>query len=380
MGKAVCGGSGLVMKILITGNMGYVGPAVVKHFRCAYPSSVLLGIDTGYFAHCLTTRAPLPEYQTDIQHFGDVRQLPESLLGGVDAIVHLAALSNDPIGSRYEQVTMDINHRASIELARSAKRAGVTSFAFASSCSVYGSAESGPRNETSAVNPLTAYARSKVMTEAVLERLADSSFKVTALRFATACGMSDRLRLDLVLNDFVACAVSCGKITILSDGTPWRPLINVRDMARAFEWAVGRAISNGGAFALVNAGSNGWNYQVRELAEAVAAVIPGTEVSINPEAQPDKRSYQVDFSRFETLAPDHQPACTLEDTIAKLKTGLQAMGFRDQAFREGWMIRLKMLDKLRHEGLLNERLEWGFRMESGREMIGVTAARGAKGV
>jgi nucleoside-diphosphate-sugar epimerase len=346
------------MKILITGNMGYVGPAVMKQLRRAYPSSILIGIDTGYFAHCLTTRAPLPECQADVQYFGDVRKLPESLLEGVDAIVHLAALSNDPIGNRYEEITIDINYRASVELAWRAKRAGVMSFAFASSCSVYGSAESGARNEDSAVNPLTAYARSKVMTETELRQLADSAFKVTALRFATACGMSDRLRLDLVLNDFVACAVSSGKITILSDGTPWRPLINVKDMARAFEWAVGRAVSNGGNFVLVNAGSSGWNYQVRELAEAVARVIPRTDVSVNKDAQPDKRSYRVDFSRFESLAPNHQPACTLEDTIAELKAGLEAIGFRDRAFRDGWMIRLKMLDKLREDGLLNERLEW----------------------
>ena len=373
LGKTSYWGGGLGMKILITGNMGYVGPALVKHLRRAYPSSVLLGIDAGYFAHCLTTRAPLPECQTDVQHFGDVRKFPESLLGGVDAIVHLAALSNDPISNQYEEITMDINYHASVELARRAKRAGVKNFAFASSCSVYGSAESGPRNETSTVNPLTAYARSKVMAESELERLADSNFQVTALRFATACGISERLRLDLVLNDFVACAVSSGKITILSDGTPWRPLINVKDMARAFEWAVGREASNGGAFALVNAGSNVWNYQVRELAEAVARVIPGTAVSINGDAPPDKRSYRVDFSRFERLAPNHQPVRTLEDTITELKTGLEAVGFCDPAFRDGWMIRLKMLDRLRNEGLLSERLEWEDRTARVSEAAPVTA-------
>lgn len=361
------------MKILITGNMGYVGPSVMKQLRRAYPSSILVGLDMGYFAHCLTTREPLPECHTDAQYFGDMRKLPESIFEGVDAIVHLAALSNDPIGNRYEETSLDINFRASVELARRAKRAGVRSFAFASSCSVYGSAESGARNEDSAVNPLTAYARSKVMTETELERLADSTFTVTALRFATACGMSDRLRLDLVLNDFVACAVSTGKITILSDGMPWRPLINVKDMARAFEWAVGRANSNGGAFALVNAGSNRWNYQVRELAEAVARVIPGTNVSVNRDAQPDKRSYRVDFSRFESLAPNHQPACTLDDTVRELKAGLDAIGFRDPAFRDGWMIRLRTLDKHREDGLLNERLEWTFRAPATADVVAVVA-------
>lgn len=362
------------MKILITGNMGYVGPAVIKQLRRTYPSSTLVGFDAGFFAHCLTTRTPLPECQADLQYFGDVRQFPESLLEGVDAIVFLAALSNDPIGNRYEEITLDINSRAAVDLARRAKRAGVSSFAFASSCSVYGSADSGPRNENSAVNPLTAYARSKVMTETELEPLADAGFRVTALRFATACGMSDRLRLDLVLNDFVACAVSSGKITILSDGTPWRPLINVKDMARALEWAVGRSYTNGGGFALVNAGSNAWNYQVRDLAEAVARVIPGTEVSINKDAQPDRRSYRVDFGKFASLAPDHQPECTLGNTIAELKAGLEGIGFCDPAFRDGWMIRLKTLDKLRSDGLLNERLEWGFRARSLPEVMVTTAS------
>jgi nucleoside-diphosphate-sugar epimerase len=363
------------MKILITGNTGYIGPAVVKQLRNTFPSSILMGIDMGYFAHCLTRRAPLPECQVDVQYFGDVRQLPESLFDGVDAIVHLAALSNDPIGNQYEEMTLDINYRASVELARRAKRAGVRSFTFASSCSVYGSADNGARNEDSALNPLTVYARSKVMTESELEKLADRSFKVTALRFATACGMSDRLRLDLVLNDFVACAVSSGKITILSDGTPWRPLIDVKDMARAFEWSLTRTNSNGSDFIVVNTGSNSWNYQVRDLAEAVARMIPGTEISINKAAPRDKRSYRVDFSRFAGLAPNHQPTCTLEDTIAQLKTGLDAMEFHDQGFRDSWMIRLKMLDRLRSDGLLNDRLEWVRRAEAAQEMVEATTTR-----
>src|SRR5262249_38070111 len=143
------------LKILITGNMGYVGPSVVKELRRVYPSAILVGFDMGYFAHCLTTRAALPQCQTDVQHFGDGRKFPQSILSGIDAVVHLAALSNDPMGSRYEEITMDVNFRASVELARLAKSAGARSFAFASSCSVYGSSDSGPRNEGSQVNPLT---------------------------------------------------------------------------------------------------------------------------------------------------------------------------------------------------------------------------------
>ena len=169
------------------------------------------------------------------------------------------------------------------------------------------------------VNPLTAYARSKVASEKSLAELAGPDFIVTCLRFATACGASPRLRLDLVLNDFVASAVTSGVIKILSDGTPWRPLIDVEDMARAFDWAIDRSASNGGEFLVVNAGSNVWNYQIRELAEAVANAVPGATVEINKNAAPDKRSYRVDFSLFESLAPDHQPQVTLEQAIAELK-------------------------------------------------------------
>ncbi|RZK29215.1 MAG: SDR family oxidoreductase, partial [Hymenobacter sp.] len=233
-------------RILLTGNMGYVGPGVVQQLRQAFPTAELIGYDLGFFAHCLTGAERLPESRLDRQVFGDVRQVPAALLAGVDAVVHLAAISNDPMGKAYEEVTMEVNHQAGIELARQAKAAGVRAFVFASSCSIYGMGGEDAKTETSSVNPLTAYARSKVASEQDLAPLADDDFVVTCLRFATACGWSDRLRLDLVLNDFVASAVATGEISILSDGTPWRPLIHVRDMARAIEWAVTREASNGG--------------------------------------------------------------------------------------------------------------------------------------
>src|SRR5258706_9398787 len=248
------------MKILITGNMGYVGPSVLKRLRRSYPQATLTGLDKGYFAHCLTNADVLPECRADIQFFADVRRLPREALQSVDAVVHLAAISNDPMGNTFEAVTYDINLRASIELAKLAKAAGAKTFVFASSCSMYGLADDTPRKETSALNPLTAYAKSKVLTEVELQKLADTTFTVTCLRFATACGMSDRLRLDLVVNDFVACAVTSKKITILSDGTPWRPLIHVNDMARAFDWAIGRG-KGPFDFLAVNVGSNTLDYQ-----------------------------------------------------------------------------------------------------------------------
>jgi nucleoside-diphosphate-sugar epimerase len=262
------------------------------------------------------------------------------------------------MGHAYEEVTLEINHRASIALAQKAKAAGVKRFIFASSCSVYGFAESGPRTEQSEVNPLTAYARSKVFTERDLVALASPDFRVICLRFPTACGMSDRLRLDLVLNDFVAGAVASKKITVLSDGSPWRPLINVRDMARAMDWALHYAGNLPGNYLVINAGSSAWNYQVKDLAEAVAALVPGVEVSINRNAPPDKRSYRVDFSLYERLAPQHLPQMDLTTTILELKKGLEAMHFADPAFRNSQLMRLNVLTHLREQGQLTEQLVW----------------------
>jgi nucleoside-diphosphate-sugar epimerase len=361
------------MRILITGNLGYIGPWVTRHLRATYPQATLVGLDMGFFAHCLTNASSLPESQLDVQYFGDVRRLPIDVLAGTDAVVHLAAISNDPMGTAYEAVTMDVNFRASVELARLAKAAGVRSFVFASSCSVYGSAGGGPRSEQAEVNPLTAYAKSKVLTESGLAELADQDFRVTCLRFATACGMSERLRLDLVLNDFVASAISTGRITVLSDGTPWRPLINVQDMARAIEWAIARDVQAGGAHLVVNTGSDGWNYQVSDLAAAVADVIRGTEVSINREAPPDKRSYRVDFSLFRSLAPGHLPVKGLRETVQDLREGLEAMRFNSPDFRDSSFMRLRVLTTLQAAGLLDATLEWTHKTTARTAAAGVAA-------
>lgn len=346
------------MKILITGNMGYVGPAVVSQLRATFPDATLIGYDMAYFASYLTNATVLPESKLDIQLFGDVRTISSSVFRGLDAIVHLAAISNDPMGNQYEDVTLDVNYRSSVRIAELAKKEGVRAFVFASSCSMYGAAEDESKTEASTLNPLTAYARSKVFTEQSLEPLADQDFTVTCLRFATACGMSNRLRLDLVLNDFVAGAVASGEINILSDGSPWRPLIHVRDMARAIEWAVSREAGNGGEFLAVNTGSNLWNFQVLELAEAVSACIPGTRVSVNRNAAPDKRSYRVDFSLFKSLASDYQPLYTLSQAIEELHLGLSEMGFKDPEFRSSHLMRLKALSHLLNTKQINGDLQW----------------------
>lgn len=344
--------------ILITGNMGYVGPVVARHLRSVFPGTKIVGFDSGYFAHCLTAAAMLPERVLNEQRFGDLRSPPPDLLDGVDSVVHLAAISNDPMGNKFESVTEAINADAGARFAQLAISSGVKRFVFASSCSIYGFAEGGPRRESDTLNPLTAYARSKVHTENCLESMASPTSVLTSLRFSTACGMSDRLRLDLVLNDFVAAAMATGKITVLSDGSPWRPLIDVSDMARAIEWALGRDAEQGGQYLAVNVGREDWNFQVRDLAKAVAATLPGTTVSINPDAPPDKRSYRVDFSLFKSLAPDHQPRKNLGDSITELASGLKAINFHNPDFRSSEFMRLRALEAHINQGRLDTSLNW----------------------
>lgn len=346
------------MKILIAGNLGYVGPSVTNQFRKSFPDAEIVGFDIGYFAHNLTNVPFLPEVKLNAQFFGDIRNFPEHLLDGVDAVVDLAAISNDPMSKKFEEITLDVNYRSAVKLAKMAKRKGVKAFVFASSCSMYGLADEFAKTEKDSVNPLTAYAVSKVKTEEEIEPLADDNFKVTCCRFATACGFSNRLRLDLVLNDFVAGALVSKEISILSDGSPWRPMINTKDMARALEWGIVRPTKGIGNFIAVNTGSNEWNNQVKPLAEAIAKIMPGTKISVNPDAPPDKRSYRVNFDLYKRIAPDHQPIHDLTSTIIEVKEGLEGMKFNDPNFRESQFIRLKVLDRLLREGHINEKLEW----------------------
>lgn len=346
------------MKVFVTGNMGYVGPVLIRFMNQMYPSIKIIGYDAGFFGHSLTGADHLPELGVSTQYFGDVRDINANMLNDVDAVVHLAGVSNDPIGHEFEDVTEDINRRASVRLAEMASAAGVKNFVFASSCSMYGQAEGGARNETDPTNPLTAYARSKIGTEDDLRKADLGNMVFTSLRFATACGWSTRLRLDLVLNDFVACALTSGKITVLSDGTPWRPLIDVEDMSRAIAWAMYRDKTAGGQFLAINAGSNKGNYQVEDLANAVSALIPNTEISINHDALPDKRSYSVDFSLYEALAPGFQPVVSLENSICRLRDCLVKMNFTDKNFRQSPFMRLNTLRKHMKEGRLGKDLRW----------------------
>ncbi len=347
------------MKILITGNLGYIGPIVVEWLRSHVVEAKIVGLDVGFFKNCVTVNLQrLNNFLPDLQVFEDVRKVKPEFLKGFDVVVHLAAISNDPMGKFFHDATLEINYKATIRLAKLAKQAGVKSFVFASSCSVYGYSGTEDRNENSEVMPLTTYAESKILSENYLQSLADDNFIVTALRFSTAAGMSCRLRLDLVLNDFVYSAVNEGVIKILSDGTPWRPIINVKDMARAIEWAALRENSNGGNFVAVNVGSNTANYQVVDLANEVARLIPGTEIRINKNASPDKRSYKVNFDLFKTLAPQHQNQYTLEDTILELKEGIEQLGVRNMRQVASDLIRLNVLQNLLSTNQIDLGLHW----------------------
>lgn len=345
------------MKILITGNMGYIGPVVCKLLRSNYPGSTLLGFDTGYFANAHTSKF-FPEIFVDVQYFRDLRLADQSIFNGVDVVIHLASISNDPMGNQFEAVTYDVNEAATINFAKLAKQNGVKKFIFASSCSVYGLADGDYRVETDLLNPQTAYAKSKINIEGALNNIACQDFVITSLRFATACGMSDRLRLDLVLNDFVASAVTTGEVEILSDGTPWRPLISVDDMARAINWAIERDISNGGVALSVNIGSDDWNYQIKDLAYAVSQVMPNVIVKIGDSTSIDSRSYKVSFALFRELAPEFQPQAKLSDVIQKLVTGINNISGISKNFRDSDYIRLNMLKNHISANRLSEKLFW----------------------
>jgi nucleoside-diphosphate-sugar epimerase len=346
------------MNILITGNMGYIGPVVSKHLRGKFPHAKLIGLDTCFFGHCLTSAKFLPERNIDHQYFLDVRDIDHLFLKNIDVIIHLAAISNDPIGNKFELITDEINHKATVNLAKKAAESGVKRFIFASSCSMYGAASVSPKKETDALNPISAYAKSKVSAEKGLSEIDSSEMIITALRFSTACGFSARTRLDLVLNDFVACAINDSKITVLSDGSPWRPMIDISDMALAMEWAITREYDSSSSYLAINVGADHWNFQVKDLAMAVAEIINNSEININKDAQPDKRSYRVNFELFKSLAPNHQPKKILQQSIEELYFGLNLVEFNDKNFRNSSFMRLKVLEDLIESKLINSELRW----------------------
>lgn len=291
------------MRILVTGHRGYIGTVAVPLFRAA--GHEVTGLDSDLFARC-TFGDGLGAANDVPAATKDIRDAAVADMADVDAVIHLAGLSNDPLGNLNPSLTYDINRHATLHLARIAKQAGVRRFVFSSSCSNYGAAGDDLLNEDAALNPVTPYGESKVEAERDLAPLADDDFCVTCLRSATAYGVSPRLRFDLVLNNLVAHAVATGLVYLKSDGTPWRPVVHIEDISRAF-LAVAEAPVEAVQGRAFNVGITAENYRMSELAEIVVDVVPGSRIEYAPDAGPDKRNYRVDCDRLPAAVPAFRP-------------------------------------------------------------------------
>jgi nucleoside-diphosphate-sugar epimerase len=338
------------MKILLTGHEGYIGAVAGPMFQQA--GHDVVGLDTNLFTECDFGAAP--QKMSSIQK--DIRDLNPSDLKGFDAVVHLAALSNDPLGNLERQLTYDINHLASVRLAELAKAAGVGRFVFSSSCSTYGAAGDEHLDESATPNPVTAYAESKVWVERDVARLADDKFSPVFMRNATAYGASPRLRLDIVLNDFVAAAFTTGKIVIKSDGTPWRPIVHIRDIIAAMISVLDapRETVHNQSF---NVGQTDENYRISELATIVTETVPGSRAEYAPGGGPDKRCYRVSCEKIRKVLPSFQPQWTARKGAQELYAAYQAAGLTAADIPRRY-IRLNQIQKLMDAGQLDQSLRW----------------------
>ncbi|HWM05005.1 MAG TPA: SDR family oxidoreductase [Actinophytocola sp.] len=316
------------MRVLLTGHKGYLGTVMAPVLRSA--GHEVIGLDSGLFAGCVLGGEPLDPPGHDV----DLRDVTLTHVSGVDAVIHLAALSNDPLGALAPDLTYDINHRASVRLARLARDAGVRRFLYASTCSVYGaSGGDGLVNEDAPLRPATPYAESKVLVEDDLHELADTDFTPVYLRNATAFGYSPRLRADIVLNNLVGHAYLSGEVLVLSDGTPWRPLVHAADIAKAFLAALSAPAEavHDKAF---NIGTERNNVTVAEIAAEVVEAVPGSRLRITGEAGADPRSYRVDFSRFREAVPGFECSWTVKDGALELIEAYQRHGLTTEDFEQ----------------------------------------------
>jgi nucleoside-diphosphate-sugar epimerase len=344
------------MNVLVTGHHGYIGSTLVPVLSEA--GHEVTGLDSFYYRGCdllldgNATAGPASALALDI------RDVVPRHLEGQDAVIHLAALSNDPLGEVNTRWTAEINFGGTLRLARAAKKAGVPRFVFASSCSMYGAAADDlPLTEQAPLRPLTAYAESKVRAEGELTRLADADFAPVYMRNATAYGVSPRLRLDVVLNNLVGWGFTTGKIRMLSDGTPWRPLVHVRDIAKTALQLLDAPADVVGDQAF-NVGRDDENYQVRELAETVRRALPNCRIEYARDASPDPRSYRVDFGKLARTFPDLSLDWTAETGAAELVTAFRRAKLTQEDFGGDRFTRLKRLKRLIDAGELDGGLRW----------------------
>jgi nucleoside-diphosphate-sugar epimerase len=345
------------MRVLLTGHTGYIGTVLAVRLREA--GHEVVGLDTGFFVDCVLGPAPedIPSLRLDLR---DVTPEP---LAGFDAVMHLAALCNDPIGNLNPQLTYEINHRASVRLADAARTAGVTRFLFSSSCSLYGAGVGGDNpeerpflDENAGFAPVTPYGESKILAEQDITGLADDDFSPTFLRNATAYGFSPRLRGDIVVNDLTASALLTGEVRLLSDGRAWRPLIHVEDIAAAFIALLEapREVVHGKAY---NIAQTSENYLIRDVAEVVAEVVPGSRVTFADNAATDLRDYRVSGDLVAAEVPGFKPQWTVRTGAEQLLEAYQRHGLTEEAFR-GKFQRIRRIQQLTADGRIDGELRW----------------------
>jgi nucleoside-diphosphate-sugar epimerase len=338
-------------RILVTGHQGYIGSVMAPHLlRAGYE---VIGLDTGYFEQCTF----VPDIQRVPWICKDIREVDRTDFQGVYGVIHLAALSNDPIGNLDARWTDEINYEASVRIATLAKAAGVERFLFSSSCIMYGMSSVADVSEESPLDPKTEYARSKVQAEEAIRKLAGPSFSPTFLRNGTIYGVSPRMRFDTVLNDLIGAAASTGKITLHSDGKPWRPVVHVEDVARAFIAVLQapRGLIHGEAF---NIGANHLNHQVRELAEIAAETVSGCQLEILAQPGADQRTYKADFKKFARAFPQFEFQWTAKKGARQLYDTFRASTLTEDLYRDKRFTRLKWLRHLLDQQRLDGSLRW----------------------